>query len=336
MSTPEYSPRFGTKLLAISLKLFPTNGLVFMKSQIPWNLDDFTIELYVDLLKHLKQTYAIVPFCCVPQQKNKQYLILRHDIDYSLPAALHMAQIEHALGIKSTYFVLFTHFAYDLFKQDNETTLKEISRLGHEIGLHYDPKRYESNNQSTTKTLRNEIRQLENLTGKRVRSIARHGGFDRDPFASTRKYINANHPYYRSYLFVHDSCRAWTPLEGLITLLRVPQKRAQLLTHPENWQEDKIDRKTLFERLTQNVLEKDLPMKERIRKMWATDPLVLKYDLAIRNENFLLANWKSRYKSKPTLVRELSYFNRLFQWGILNSKTGWQIHQLISKIRTRA
>jgi hypothetical protein len=303
-----------------------------MKSQIPWHLDDFTLELYVDLLEHLKQTYAIVPFCCVPQRKNKPYLILRHDIDFSLPAALRMAQIEHALGIRSTYFVLFAHIAYDLFEQSNAKILKEISRLGHEIGLHYYPKRYISN-KSTTETLRNEIRQLESLTGKKVNSISRHGGFDRDPFASTREYINANHPYYRSYLFVHDSCRAWTPLEDLITLLQVQQKRAQLLIHPENWQEDKIDRKTLVERLTQNMPEEDPPIEEVVEKAWATDPLVIEYDLSIRNEGLLLTNWKSNYKSRPALARELSYYGRLFQWSFLNSSTGWQIHQLISKVR---
>jgi peptidoglycan/xylan/chitin deacetylase (PgdA/CDA1 family) len=318
-----------------SLHSFHTNGMIFMKSQIPWNLDDFTLESYVDLLKHLKQTYAIVPFCRIPQRKNEPYLILRHDIDFSLPAALRMAKIEQALGVKSTYFVLISSHLYDAFQENNPAILKEISKLGHEIGLHYHPESYTSYNKNTTETLHKEIRLLENLTGKKVHSIARHGGWDRDPFASTREYINANHPFYRSYLFVHDSCRAWTTVEDMITLMQVPQDRAQLLTHPENWQEDKIDRQTLIESLTRDMREKDSWIKEAVKKTWTTDPLVLKYDLAIRDEKRLRHNWEQYSKPQTDLTRELSYYRKLIQWHLFNSTLGWKFLRLM-RTRTKA
>ena len=212
-------------------------------------LNDFTLSSYTKLLRHLKNVYSVVRFCDAPQSGS--YLILRHDIDFSLPAALEMAYIEHDLGVKATYFVLFSNNFYDVLGTSSAQVLKEISALGHEIGLHYCPFQYQSYNRNMNETLQTEIQMLEKISGKKVYSIARHGLWDRDPFASIRGYINANHPYWRSDLFVHDSCRAWTPLEGLVKLLGAAPKRAQLLTHPENWQKDKVDRATFLDRLFQ-------------------------------------------------------------------------------------
>jgi len=66
------------------------------------------IYIYIKFLKILKQKYKIVPFCEVSKEDDS-FLILRHDVDASLEAALKMARVEKNLGIRSTYFVLFSH-----------------------------------------------------------------------------------------------------------------------------------------------------------------------------------------------------------------------------------
>lgn len=73
------------------------------------------------------------------QQTNKltinranKLIILRHDVEARYPNALRMAEIEHQLGIKgSYYFRIFT-------KPGNEEIIKQIAAMGHEIGYHYD------------------------------------------------------------------------------------------------------------------------------------------------------------------------------------------------------
>jgi hypothetical protein len=210
-------------------------------------LEAFTLASYANLLRYLSEIYKIVPFCEIPQ-RDVPYLILRHDVDVSLTAALKMAHIERDLGIRSTYFVSFSSRFYNVLEGNNVHILKQISRLGYEIGLHYHPSQYRSYGRNMNETLKIQIRLLEHLLGKKVYSIARHGPWDRDPFAASKGYINANHPRLRRDLFIHDSCRAWSPLQGLFTLLNDPPRRVQLLTHPENWQEDKIDREALLER----------------------------------------------------------------------------------------
>lgn len=302
-----------------------------MKALTLEELTDFTLESYSKLLQHLKQTYKIVPFCEIPQ-KHRPYLILRHDIDYSLPAALKMAQLEHDLGVKSTYFVLLSSRFYNVFEANNVQTLKKISNLGHEIGLHYHPYQYQFYGQNMNKTLKLEIQLLEHLLGINVYSISRHGPWDRDPFATIKKYINANHPSLRSDMFVHDSSRAWTTLQDLFNLLNDPPRRAQLLTHPSNWQDDKIDRETLLKRLIQNLETELSTLKKQTKQNWFTDQLVINYDQLLKEKNFGQLNSKMKPEERGKL-QELDYYDTLLRWYMINTSWGWSLHHILEKFR---
>lgn len=291
-------------------------------------LQDFTLDQYIKLIRYLQQNYRIIPFCDVRYEETP-YLILRHDIDLSLRDALVMAKIEKDMGVRSTYFVLLSTKAYNLFEGENIAIIKKISELGHEIGLHYHPAQYRLYKQNVEKTLNIEAKILENFLGKRVRSISRHGPYDRDPFSATRKYINANHPYLRADLFIHDSDRAWVTLEGLSTLLNNPPKRVQLLIHPDNWQKDKINRQELLERHFQNLENEIQDAKKSLRQAIQEDQLVIDYDDDIKNKNFTEIDYKRVYEQKsnfntPTLVR----------YYLIHSRFGWNLRKLRTKIRT--
>jgi len=298
-------------------------------------LEDFTLESYVKLLKYLSQIYKIVPFSGIPRE-GTPYLILRHDIDISLPAALKMAQIERDLGVKSTYFVLFSSEFYNVLEADNVDILRQVLKLGHEIGLHYHPAQYRLYNQKPKKTLEIEIELLEHLVGRKIYGIARHGPWDRDPFAGIKKYINANHPYLRGDLFVHESGRAWSPLHGLVNLLNNPPKRVQLLTHPENWQEDKIDRITLLERHFQDLKKRNSLLKKRFLEYIQTDELVVSYDNMIRKdepERSHILEYRDTKKNK--LRQALDHYDTLFRHYIVNTSLGWNAHQLKTRIQNK-
>jgi len=292
-------------------------------------LKEFTLRSYVKLLKYLNKTYTIVPFCRIPRE-DIPYLILRHDIDVSLSSALKMARIERKMGIKSTYFVLFSSAFYNLFEGDSILILNQISRLGHEIGLHYDPAQYKLYNKNPKKTLQIEIQLLEYFLGKKVYSIARHGPWNRDPFAAIKRYINANHPRFRTPSFIHDSDRAWTPVNDLIKLLNDPPRRVQLLIHPENWQEDRISREALLERFFRDLEKRNLELKKRIKRIWQTDPLAIKYDALIERGPIEICFQENRNKmKKQNKLREaLNYYNNLFRWYLINTSLGWNIHRL--------
>jgi hypothetical protein len=298
-------------------------------------LKDFTLESYVKLLKYLNQVYTIVPFCRLPN-KDIPYLILRHDVDISLSDALKMAQIEKDLDIRSTYFILLSSKFYNVLEDENIEILRQISRLGHEIGLHYHPAQYRLYNRNPEKTLEIEIRLLEHLIGKKIHSIARHGAWDRDPFARIKKYINANHLYFRGDLFLHESGRAWTPLQGLITLLNNPPKRSQLLIHPENWQEDKISRVELLERHCQHLEKKISLLKKKILEYYETDPLIAEYDKMIQEykiKGLLNIKNESNKRRENKLRRALRYYDNLSRYYLVHTALGWKAHQIRAMIQ---
>ena len=306
-----------------------------MRKPTVHDLTEFTTEGYINLLQYLRQVYKIAPFCKI-SQKNTPYLILRHDVDYSLEAALEMARLEQSLGINSTYFVLASCEVYDLFEEKNAYCLKEISKIGHEIGLHFEPRRYRSYDRSVYETFQIEVQRLESLSGKKVFSIARHNEWDRDPFASIKGYINANHPFWRGDLFVHDSCRAWATVEGLFMLLNNPPRTAQLLVHPDNWLKDKIDRETLIERLFEHLKRKNPALKRRMKRIWLNDPLVLGYESSIKNEK-LMHDYDEELGfssiSESSQKKKVGYYKRLVEWYLINSELGWLIHQGLDQIR---
>lgn len=246
-----------------------------------------------------------------------------------------MAQIERDLNVKSTYFVLFSSSFYNVFEGENVNIIREISKLGHEIGLHYHPAQFKIYRQKPIDTLEVEIKLLEHLLGKKVYSISRHGGWDRDPFAGIKKYINANHPYYRGDLFVHESGRAWTTLEELINLLNNPYKRTQLLIHPENWQEDKVDRIKLLERHIQNLQSKISWLRKENLEYFEKDPLIANYDKLIQKnsagQSQIMKN-ELIFQNQKRFRQALKYYGDLSRYYLVNTVLGWKVHKVKARI----
>ena len=101
---------------------------------------DFTLEKYEELCLTLLNSnytpltvYSYLILSCLGGQKNNnnKLVVLRHDIDRRPMNALQMAELEHELGIQSTYYFRFPY----TFKPD---IIGKINDLGHEVGYHYE------------------------------------------------------------------------------------------------------------------------------------------------------------------------------------------------------
>lgn len=246
-------------------------------------LKNFMYDTYIKLLNLLKQRYRIVPFCELSKE-NESFLILRHDVDASLEAALEMARIENDLGITSTYFVLFSHKLYNLLEKDDLNVLRKISNLGHEIGLHYDVEVYKSYQRDMRRTLENEVELLEYLLHRKISSIACHnvGISGKDPFKNIRRYTNAYNPELFE-LYVSDSCRAWQ-LEDLSRLLSFNCKKTQLLIHPILWTKDVCGQDDVLERLFRETEERNRKYKLEWLKVWHSSSKVKNYENLLRKQ----------------------------------------------------
>lgn len=100
---------------------------------------DFTLSTYRHLLTTLQQAgYHFLTFeqYCVSQGEgtlpDTPYVILRHDVDMRPLNSLRIAQIEHQLGIRASYY-------FRIVPRSNQPDLiRAIAALGHEIGYHYE------------------------------------------------------------------------------------------------------------------------------------------------------------------------------------------------------
>ncbi len=63
-------------------------------------------------------------------------LLLRHDVDLSLAAALRLAEAEAETGAAATYFLLTESVFYNLASEEGRAAIERLRALGHRVGLH--------------------------------------------------------------------------------------------------------------------------------------------------------------------------------------------------------
>ena len=63
-------------------------------------------------------------------------MILRHDVDLSLDAALRMAELEAEAGAAATYFLMTRSEFYNLDAPSGVAAIERLRELGHRVGLH--------------------------------------------------------------------------------------------------------------------------------------------------------------------------------------------------------
>lgn len=139
---------------------------------------DFTLKAYRKLLTAFLDTgYQLMTFHEFLACKDGAGTVgLRHDVDEKAWNALKMARVEHALGVKSTYF-------FRIVRQSNvPEVIKEIVDLGHEIGYHYeDLATAEGDMDKATASFEQNLSYFRQYYP--VRSVCMHG-------SSTSKYDN--------------------------------------------------------------------------------------------------------------------------------------------------
>jgi hypothetical protein len=94
----------------------------------------FDLEHYSELLEAMNAGgYRYSFFDHEPQPGD---LLLRHDVDLSLDAALRLAELEAAVGAAATYFLMTQSVFYNLASPEGLRALNRLRELGHAVGLH--------------------------------------------------------------------------------------------------------------------------------------------------------------------------------------------------------
>ena len=95
---------------------------------------DFSLGHYRELLEAAKSGgYRFAGFDRPPETGD---LLLRHDVDLSLDAAVQMAEVEAGAGAWSTWFLMTRSVFYNLDSAEGERTIERLRALGGRVGLH--------------------------------------------------------------------------------------------------------------------------------------------------------------------------------------------------------
>jgi hypothetical protein len=94
----------------------------------------FDLGHYAELLEAAREGgYRFAFFDREPQAGD---VLLRHDVDMSLDAALEMAAMESERGVAATYFLMTRSDFYNLDTRGGAAALERLRELGHRVGLH--------------------------------------------------------------------------------------------------------------------------------------------------------------------------------------------------------
>jgi hypothetical protein len=144
-------------------------------------------------------------------------VLLRHDVDLSLDAALMLAELEAEAGAHATYFLMTRSVFYNLASPEGERALARLRELGHRVGLHAVYPRLE-------------------LDDRFDRVVAWHNPdpeFMREPLDGAINVMQQ--PYFDPDHYRSDSNQHWRNGCPHEELAAGNFEWLQLLTHPEIW-----------------------------------------------------------------------------------------------------
>lgn len=194
-----------------------------------------------------------------------RHFIMRHDVDFSLAAAVAMAEVEAGLGLSSTYFLLLRTEFYNVLSNAGLEAVRRLSLLGHEIGLHFDAALYPQDAEQLEAAIAHEAGLLQTIAGKKVGVMSFHRPAaerigERDLWAGRLNAYGAR--FVRDIGYCSDSRGAWRHGAPLDHLAVKAGRAIQILVHPFWW------------------TAPELPPEERLRRFLAERARFLDQELA--------------------------------------------------------
>ena len=77
-------------------------------------LNTFSYNEYTSIINWVKSKYPIMGFEDINPNISK-FCVIRHDVEFSVDRSLQLAQLEHELGIQTTYFFKIRNNSYNIF-----------------------------------------------------------------------------------------------------------------------------------------------------------------------------------------------------------------------------
>lgn len=204
-----------------------------------YHFADFTMDGFRDLLRLAKARYEFRPFHA--SQPPGRFILWRHDVDFSLNAALRLARLEAEEGVRATYFLHIHSEYYNLLEARMTGIAREILSLGHVVGLHFDAEYHVIRDKSDLENhLIFEKGILERVLSAPIDVFSFHNPVSLESVEQNLEIAGLVNVYaahfQKNVPYISDSNGYWRfkRLKDVLTAAEEPC--LHVLTHPEWWQ----------------------------------------------------------------------------------------------------
>ena len=95
----------------------------------------FSFGDYKEILRLIQETGLQADY--KEALKRDKFIIMRHDVEYSVERAYALSKVERSMDFTSTYFFQWTNNSYNILSRRNMDMIKDMHERGHQIGLHF-------------------------------------------------------------------------------------------------------------------------------------------------------------------------------------------------------
>lgn len=200
--------------------------------------DDFSFDHYRSIIEQITHSHKTLSFKDANQLGRKileidKFVIMRHDIEFSLEGALALAEIDHSLGVRSTFFLLCTS-DYNIFEESGARIVRKILELGHDIGLHYDIALFEEMEVDFSQAAQSMVSLMEMFWSTKIFAMSSHLPMRSGITFGLDGIIDVYEPLYlKEIKYISDSAQKWR--EGVVTSILHKYPKIHMLTHEYTW-----------------------------------------------------------------------------------------------------
>lgn len=131
----------------------------------------FSYDDYKKIIKIIKESGRQATY--KEALERDDFIIMRHDVEYSVERAYKLSKVEESMDFRSTFFFQWTNNSYNILSRKNRDILTDMHERGQEIGLHFA-----LNGMTDMNLIRDRIRQeidmLSNMLGFEITTFSIH------------------------------------------------------------------------------------------------------------------------------------------------------------------
>ena len=201
--------------------------------------------------------------------KRDEFVVMRHDVEFSVKRAYDLAKFEKEMDFTSNYFFQWTNNSYNLLSKESLDMIHEMHNDGHKIGLHFALNGL-TDMKEVRRRLKLEIAALSSLLEFDIDTFSIHRP-SKDVLRENIKMPNIVNAYQDELFtfkeeitegmstevkYISDANHKWNyGLPNAETILG--NKKVQILVHPYTWTKTGWDNENNFRTL---VLEKNMEL----------------------------------------------------------------------------